>query len=115
MSKAHGTAGTRTMATPGIAPRFQLSAVYNEKGREPRISGDDHAVAGLNQSRCGGQTPYHRPAPVCGRPWKPTQEVCSPRCRAKRHRLRQAAKVREVRELLAPRRRTEPADRLVPS
>jgi predicted nucleic acid-binding Zn ribbon protein len=38
--------------------------------------------------------------PVCGRPRKLTQQVCSPRCRGKRHRVRQAAKVREVRELL---------------
>ena len=50
----------------------------------------------------GGRTPdpVSSPCSMCGRPRKPTQEVCSPRCRAKRHRLRQAARVREVMELL---------------
>ena len=41
-----------------------------------------------------------RLCPVCGGLRKPSRAVCSPRCRAKRHRLRQAARVREVMELL---------------
>jgi predicted nucleic acid-binding Zn ribbon protein len=38
--------------------------------------------------------------PVCGGPRKASRTVCSPRCRAKRHRQDREAKVREVRELL---------------
>jgi predicted nucleic acid-binding Zn ribbon protein len=37
---------------------------------------------------------------VCGTALKGDQEVCSGRCRAKRHRRRHAAKLREVRELI---------------